>query len=146
MIKNMDTLLSHGRKEAREKALDIVTHALKACDPLSATRRFVRIDGSRLLVGMEVLRFEDGIVPVELREVAVDLGAGYQDLAGEADFLVERLQRQLEATGLSTVKRPAAKPRAACTVTAAKPMHADCGRRPWRSTRESVPCRASTRP
>ena len=37
MIKNKEALLSHGHREAREKALDIVTHALKACDPLKAT-------------------------------------------------------------------------------------------------------------
>lgn len=55
MIKNKEALLSHGHREAREKALDIVTHALKACDPLKATRRFVTLDGSRLSLGDQAI-------------------------------------------------------------------------------------------
>ena len=55
MIKNKEQLLSHGHREAREKALDIVTHALQACDPLKATNRFVSIDGSMLSVGDQVI-------------------------------------------------------------------------------------------
>ena len=55
MIKNMDALLSHGHRDAREKALDIATHALKACDPLAATQRFVRLDNSRLMVGGQAI-------------------------------------------------------------------------------------------
>jgi len=55
MIKNKEALLSHGHREAREKALDIVTHALQACDPFKATLNFVKLDGSRLSVGDQVL-------------------------------------------------------------------------------------------
>ena len=55
MIKNKEALLSHGHREAREKALDIVTHALKACDPLKATKHFVSVDGSRLFMGDQVI-------------------------------------------------------------------------------------------
>jgi len=55
MIKNKVELLSHGHREAREKALDIVMHALNACDPLKATRRFVTLDGSRLSLGDQAI-------------------------------------------------------------------------------------------
>lgn len=55
MIKNTEQLLSHGHREAREKALDIAAHALKACDPLEATHRFVRLDGSCLTVGNQAI-------------------------------------------------------------------------------------------
>jgi len=61
MIINREALLSHGHKNAREKAIDIVTHALRACDPLKATHRFVKTEDNRLLVGdrgIDLDRFE----------------------------------------------------------------------------------------
>ncbi len=51
MIKNKPDLLSHGQLELREKALEIVSHALHSVDPYSATHQYVTRDGDRLLVG-----------------------------------------------------------------------------------------------
>ena len=51
MIKNLEILLSHGQIKAREKALDIMTHALSAVDPQKATHRYVKRKGHILSVG-----------------------------------------------------------------------------------------------
>ena len=51
MIKNSKELISHGRIDLRKKALDIVTHALRAVDPYAATHRHLSFDGNTLVVG-----------------------------------------------------------------------------------------------
>jgi len=50
-VKNRKQLLSHGNIPLREAALDIIEHALAHADPCGATRRLVRVDGNRLVVG-----------------------------------------------------------------------------------------------
>lgn len=50
-IKNRKQLLSHGNIALREAALDIIDHALAQADPYQATRKLVRVDGNRLVVG-----------------------------------------------------------------------------------------------
>ncbi len=50
MIKNRSELLSHGFVEGREKALDIAEYALGCVDPCAAVKRYVRLEGSRLLI------------------------------------------------------------------------------------------------
>jgi glycerate 2-kinase len=50
-IKNRKQLLSHGNIKLREAALDIIDHALAQADPYQATRKLVRVDGNRLVVG-----------------------------------------------------------------------------------------------
>jgi glycerate-2-kinase len=51
MIKNRKELLSHGFVEGREKALDIAEHALRYVDPRTALKKYVKLEGSRLVVG-----------------------------------------------------------------------------------------------
>jgi glycerate-2-kinase len=50
MIKNREELLSHGFVESREKALDIAEYALGYVDPYAAVMRYVRLEGSRLII------------------------------------------------------------------------------------------------
>ena len=50
MIKNRSELLSHGFVEGREKALDIADYALDCVDPYAAVKRYVRLEGNRLLI------------------------------------------------------------------------------------------------
>lgn len=50
-IKNGNKLASHGYKEGREAAIDIIEHALQAVDPYRATKELVRLKGSVLSVG-----------------------------------------------------------------------------------------------
>jgi hypothetical protein len=51
MIKNRSELLSHGFVEGREKALEIAEYALRYVDPCAAVKKFVKLEGSRLVVG-----------------------------------------------------------------------------------------------
>ena len=50
-VKNRDQLLSHGDRELRETALDIVEHALKTADPYTATKALVNLEGDTLHIG-----------------------------------------------------------------------------------------------
>ena len=51
IIKNKVDLLSHGNKEGRKIVLDIIEHAIRAVDAYEATKRKVRIDNDKLIVG-----------------------------------------------------------------------------------------------
>jgi glycerate 2-kinase len=50
-VKNRAELLSHGNRELRAAALDIVEHALAQVAPYKATRNLVRLEGDTLTVG-----------------------------------------------------------------------------------------------
>jgi len=49
-IKNRDQLLSRGNRRAREVALDLIEHALKAVNPYEAAKKLVHIENERRLV------------------------------------------------------------------------------------------------
>ncbi len=51
VIKNRQTLLSHGNVEGRRIALDIIEHAIKAVDAYELVRKFVFVEGQTLNVG-----------------------------------------------------------------------------------------------
>jgi len=50
-VKNREELLSHGNRELRAVALDIVEYALSQVDPYQATKNLVRLVGGTLTVG-----------------------------------------------------------------------------------------------
>ena len=50
-VKNREDLISHGHRELRAAALDIVEHALARVDPYLATTRLVRMEGDILRIG-----------------------------------------------------------------------------------------------
>lgn len=50
-ILNADRLCSHGNVRGRELVLDILEAGLAACDPYANTRRLLRKEGTRLIVG-----------------------------------------------------------------------------------------------
>jgi len=51
IIKNVDALASHGNVDGRKVVLDILDAGLKASDPYENTRRLVRVQGGKLIVG-----------------------------------------------------------------------------------------------
>lgn len=51
IIKNKEELLSHGNKEGRKVALDVVEYAIKAVDAYEATKNTVRVKNDMLIVG-----------------------------------------------------------------------------------------------
>jgi glycerate 2-kinase len=51
LIKNRTSLISHGNREGRKIALDIIEHTLKSLDAYDATKKLVRLEGETLMVG-----------------------------------------------------------------------------------------------
>jgi len=69
IIKNKVELLLHGNKEGRKIALDIIDYAIKAVDAYEATKRKVRIENDKLIVGNLIYDLSS------IREIYV-IGAG----------------------------------------------------------------------
>jgi len=65
IIRNLDTLLSHGNIEGRRVVLDILEAALPAPDPYENTKKVVRLEGNRLIIGNPELSEPAGQEPVE---------------------------------------------------------------------------------
>jgi glycerate 2-kinase len=51
IVRNVDALVSHGNVDGRRVVLDILEAGLKASDPYENTRRLVRVQGGKLIVG-----------------------------------------------------------------------------------------------
>lgn len=78
IVKNREDLLSHGNVLAREVALDVIEHAIKAVDPYEAVRKIVYIEnGNELVVG-------------ELRYDISEVGNIFVVGAGKATFPIAR--------------------------------------------------------
>jgi len=89
IIKNRKELLSHGNREGRKIALNIIEYALKTVDPYKAVRNTVLIDNGRLIV--DHLKYDLS----EIRNIYV-VGAGKGTLRiAEAleDILGNRIKR-----------------------------------------------------
>ena len=80
IIKNRDTLVSHGDREGRALALDILEAGLVAADPYANTRKLVRIEDHRLYVGgdpsKDVSGYGDETVDLRQIEHVYLIGAG----------------------------------------------------------------------
>ena len=61
-IRNADTLTSHGNRVGREAVVQILEAGLQAGDPYNNTRRLLRVEDGRLIVGNS--DFEPGGSPV----------------------------------------------------------------------------------
>ena len=80
LVTNHEKLVSHGHREGRAMALEILEGGLAASDPYANTRKLIRIEGNRLLVGgqpdMDVSGYGDEVVDlVEIENIYV-IGAG----------------------------------------------------------------------
>jgi len=79
IIKNLDELLSHGNIEGRRVVLDIMETALAAPDPYENTKKVVRLDGSKLIIGNPEIDFifvhkkDDHIYSLDTRKIKTQL-------------------------------------------------------------------------
>jgi len=107
IIKNREELTSHGDREGRAMALDILEAGLARADPYANVRQLIRIEDDRLLVGgypeKDVSGFGDESIDLGETEHIYVIGAGKavqrQALALE-DLLGDRL-----TAGAITVKK-----------------------------------------
>lgn len=107
IIKNREELLSVGDREGRALALDILEGGLAAADPYENTRKLIRVEGNRLLVGgqpgMDVGGFGDEVIDLsEVRRIYV-IGAG-KAVQRQAKALEDIFGDRLTA-GAVTVKK-----------------------------------------
>lgn len=84
MIKNREELLSHGFVEGREKALDIAEYALRYVDPYAAVKRYVRLDGSRLLIAGDSFDLDkvDNIYAIGAGKATYPLAVALEEILG----------------------------------------------------------------
>lgn len=107
IIKNWDQLTSHSNRRSREIALSILEAGLQAADPYESTRRLIRIEGHRLLVGghpeMDVSGFGDEAIDLrEVRNIYV-VGAG-KAVQRQAKALEDLLGDRLTAGAITAKK------------------------------------------
>ncbi|MFO7695927.1 MAG: DUF4147 domain-containing protein [Anaerolineae bacterium] len=106
IIKNRDELISHGHRDGRALALDILEGGLAASDPYANTRKLIRIEGNRLLIGgqpeMDVSGYGDEVVDLDDIEHIYVIGAG-KAVQCQAKALEDILGDRLTA-GAITVK------------------------------------------
>jgi len=80
IIKNRDELVSHGNREARALALDILEGGLAAADPYANTLKLIRREGNRLHIGghpeMDVSGYGDEVIDLDEVERIYVIGAG----------------------------------------------------------------------
>lgn len=107
VIKNRKELVSHGDRDGRSLAIDILEGGLAAADPYENTRKLIRIEGSRLLVGghpeMDVSGFGDEVIDLSEIENIYVIGAGKASQR-QAQALEDILGDRLTA-GALTIKR-----------------------------------------
>lgn len=121
LIKNWDELTSHGDREGRAMAVDILSAGLAAADPYANTRDLIRIHGDRLLVcghpELDVSGYGDEVIDLsDIADIYV-IGAG-KAVQHQARALEDLLGDRLTA-GAITVKRGEGCRLARITVTEA---------------------------
>ncbi len=106
-IKNREELISHGHREGRALALDILEGGLAAADPYENTRKLIRMEGKKLLVGgypeKDVSGFGDEFIDLSDIEHIYVIGAG-KSVQRIAKALEDVLGNRLTA-GAVTIKR-----------------------------------------
>jgi len=107
VIRNWEELTSHGDREGRAMALDILQGGLAAADPYRNTRDLIRVRGNELLVGgcpeKDVSGYGDEMIDLSGVEHIYVIGAG-KAVQCQAQALEDLLGDRLTA-GAITVKR-----------------------------------------
>ncbi|MGI5917347.1 MAG: glycerate kinase type-2 family protein [Anaerolineae bacterium] len=107
IIRNRDELVSHGEREGRALALDILEGGLQAADPYANTLKLIRLEGNRLLIGgqphMDVSGFGDEMIDLDEIDHIYLIGAG-KAVQRQAQALEDLLGDRLTA-GAITVKK-----------------------------------------
>ncbi len=106
-IKNREELVSHGDREGRSLALEILEGGLAAADPYDNTRKLIRMEGNKLLIGgypdKDVSGYGDETVDLSDIENIYIVGAG-KSVQRQAKALEDILGDRLTA-GAVTIKK-----------------------------------------
>ena len=107
IIRNRDELTSHGDRQGRAMAFDILEGGLAAADPYVNTCKLIRVEGGKLLVGgnpqADVSGFGDEVIDLSEVENIYVIGAG-KAVQRQAQALEDILGDRLTA-GVITIKR-----------------------------------------
>ncbi|MCJ7551970.1 MAG: DUF4147 domain-containing protein [Anaerolineae bacterium] len=107
IIKNRSELTSHGHREGRALALDILEGGLAASDPYANSRKLIRIVGDKLLVGgcpdMDVSGYGDEVIDLAEVDHIYVVGAG-KAVQRQAQALEDILGDRLTAGSISVKK------------------------------------------
>lgn len=107
LIKNREELTAHGDSQGRVKALDILEAGMAVADPYVNTRKLIRIEDGKLMVGgypeMDVSGFGDEVIDLSEIEDIYVIGAG-KAVQRQAKALEDLLGDRLTA-GAITIKR-----------------------------------------
>ncbi len=106
-IKNQEELTSHGYREGRSLALEILEGGLAAADPYENTRKLIRREGDKLLIGgypeRDVSGYGDEVIDLSEIENIYVVGAG-KSVQRQAKALEDILGDRLTA-GAITIKK-----------------------------------------
>ncbi len=107
IIKNRSELTSHGHREGRALALDILEGGLAASDPYTNTRKLIRMEGDKLHVGgcpeMDVSGYGDEVIDLSAVDHIYVVGAG-KAVQRQAQALEDILGDRLTAGSISVKK------------------------------------------
>lgn len=106
-VKNRDEVVSPGNSRGREMVLDIIEAGLAAVDPYQNTRKLVRIEKGKLIIGghpeMDLSGYGDEVIDLKrVRNIYV-IGAG-KAVQRQARALEDMLEERLTA-GAITIKK-----------------------------------------
>jgi glycerate-2-kinase len=125
VIKNREELTSHGDREGRAIALDILEGGLSAADPYTNTRDLIRIEGDRLLIGgypdKDVSGYGDEVIDLAQVGHVYVIGAG-KAVQCQAQALEDLLGDRLTAGAITVKKGEAVSLRRIEVTEAAHPM------------------------
>jgi len=106
-IKNREELICHGNRQGRSLALDILEGGLAAADPYENTRKLIRLENNRLVIGgypeRDVSGYGDEIIDLSQIDRIYVVGAG-KSVQRQAKALEDILGDRLTA-GAITIKK-----------------------------------------
>ena len=106
-VKNRDEVIAHGNSRGREMVLDIIEAGLAAVDPYLSTRKLIRIEKGKLIIGghpeKDLSGYGDEVIDLQrVRNIYV-IGAG-KTVQRQAQALEDVLGDRLTA-GAITIKK-----------------------------------------
>ncbi len=80
---NRDELLSYGDVKAKEIALTLMEEAIKSADPYEAVRRFLKVEGDRLVVDGKEFQIKGKIYVLAFGKAACSMAKAVEKILGE---------------------------------------------------------------
>jgi glycerate 2-kinase len=106
-VKNRDEVIAQGNSRGRKIVLDILEAGMAAVDPYGNTRRLIRIEGEKLIIGghaeMDLSGYGDEVIDLKRVKNIYVIGAG-KTVQRQAQALEDALGERLTA-GAVTIKK-----------------------------------------